>query len=108
MRKVSLSLVLGLVISVFAFGGEKASVKGWLADSNCGGDPAKAMSAGHNWKTTVWRTDPTRPMGSWKVAWKNVQRIAGIKCRFHDLRHSAFTRLLEAGVSFPVVAEILG
>ena len=47
MRKVSLALVLGLVISVFAFGGEKASVKGWLADSNCGGDPAKAMSAGH-------------------------------------------------------------
>ena len=63
---------------------------------------------GANWKTTVWRTDPTRPMGSWKVAWKNVQRIAGIKCRFHDLRHSAVTRLLEAGVSFPVVAEILG
>ena len=59
-------------------------------------------------ETMVLGTDPTRPMGSWKVAWKNVQRTAGIKCRFHDLRHSAVTRLLEAGASFPLVAEILG
>ena len=56
----------------------------------------------------ILRADPTRPMGSWKVAWKNIQRTAGIKCRFHDLRHSAVTRLLEAGASFPLVAEILG
>jgi integrase len=31
-----------------------------------------------------------------------------VKCRFHDLRHSAVTRLLEAGVSFPIVASLLG
>ena len=61
-----------------------------------------------NGETTVWRTDPTRPVGSWKVAWKNIQRRAGIKCRFHDLRHSAVTRLLEAEASFPLVAEIMG
>ena len=41
MRKVSLALVLGLVISVFACGGEKASVKGWLADSNAAATPPK-------------------------------------------------------------------
>jgi hypothetical protein len=30
------------------------------------------------------------------------------KCRFHDLRHSAVTRLLEAGIPYPVVANIMG
>jgi hypothetical protein len=29
-------------------------------------------------------------------------------CRFHDLRHTACTRLLERGASFPVVAAIMG
>ena len=31
-----------------------------------------------------------------------------LKCRFHDLRHSAVTRLLEGGVPYPVVASIMG
>jgi integrase len=31
-----------------------------------------------------------------------------LKCRFHDLRHSAVTRLLDAGVPYPVVASIVG
>jgi len=33
---------------------------------------------------------------------------ASLKCRFHDLRHSAVTRLLEAGIPYPVVASIMG
>jgi integrase len=31
-----------------------------------------------------------------------------LKCRFHDLRHTAVTRLLEGGISYPVVASIMG
>jgi integrase len=31
-----------------------------------------------------------------------------LKCRFHDLRHSAVTRLLEAGIPYPVVASMMG
>ena len=31
-----------------------------------------------------------------------------MSCRFHDLRHSACTRLLEGGVSFPIVASLMG
>jgi integrase len=31
-----------------------------------------------------------------------------LTCRFHDLRHSAVTRLLEAGIPYPVVASIMG
>jgi integrase len=28
--------------------------------------------------------------------------------RFHDLRHTAVTRLLEAGIPYPVVASMMG
>jgi integrase len=56
----------------------------------------------------VYGTDPTQPIGSWKEAWEAAKERAGVECRFHDLRHTGCTRLLEAGVSHPVVAEIMG
>ena len=31
-----------------------------------------------------------------------------MKVRWHDIRHTACTRLLEAGVSLPIIARILG
>ena len=31
-----------------------------------------------------------------------------LNCGFHDLRHSAVTRLLEAGIPYPVVASMMG
>ena len=43
-----------------------------------------------------------------KTAWKGAKEQSGVKCRFHDLRHTACTRLLERGASFPVVAAIMG
>jgi len=48
------------------------------------------------------------------TAWETARAHAGskdhsaAKVRSHDLRHTACTRLLEAGVSFPVVAQIMG
>ena len=36
------------------------------------------------------------------------QKPESLKCRFHDLRHTAVTRLLEAGIPYPVVAAIMG
>jgi len=59
-------------------------------------------------KPGTYDVDPTQPIGSWKTAWKNARKAAQVACRFHDLRHSAVTRLLEAGVSFPIVASLLG
>jgi integrase len=56
----------------------------------------------------VYGTDATQPIGSWKKAWESAKERAGVECRFHDLRHTGCTRLLEAGVSHPVVAEIMG
>jgi integrase len=39
---------------------------------------------------------------------KNPSKPEALKCRFHDLRHTAVTRLLEAGVPYPVVASMMG
>ena len=36
------------------------------------------------------------------------QKAEALKCRFHDLRHTAVTRLLEAGIPYPVVASMMG
>jgi integrase len=53
-------------------------------------------------------TGPTRPVGDWKEGWEAAKKRAGVKCRFHDLRHTGCTRMLEAGVPFSVLADIMG
>ena len=53
-------------------------------------------------------TDPTKPIGRWKEAWETTKKAAGVSCRFHDLRHTGCTRMLEGGVPFSVVASIMG
>jgi len=59
-------------------------------------------------RTCVHSTDPTKPIGRWKEAWEAAKTRAGVQCRFHDLRHTGCTRMLEAGVPFSVVATIMG
>lgn len=56
----------------------------------------------------VFDTDPTEPISTWKTASTTAREIAGVQCRFHDLRHTVVTRLLEAGQPFAVVADIMG
>jgi integrase len=56
----------------------------------------------------VYDVDITKPISTWKEAWEHAKIRAGVSCRFHDLRHTGCTRLLDAGVSHPVVAEIMG
>jgi integrase len=56
----------------------------------------------------VYAIEVTRPIGTFKYAWKDARKRAGVQCRFHDLRHTGCTRLLDAGVPHPVVAEIMG
>ena len=43
-----------------------------------------------------------------KEAWESAKIRAGVSCRFHDLRHTGCTRMLEGGVPFSVVATIMG
>lgn len=59
-------------------------------------------------RTCVHGTDSTRPIGRWKEAWEAAKIRSGVQCRFHDLRHTGCTRMLEAGVPFSVVATIMG
>ena len=56
----------------------------------------------------VTDTDPTRPIGTWKEGWEHAKERAGVTCRFHDLRHTCATRMLEGGVPFAVVASLMG
>ena len=68
----------------------------------------------------AYATEPTQPTGDWKEAWEHAKRRAGaalnpgaknpkpLVCRFHDLRHTGCTRMLEKGVPFSVAAVIMG
>jgi len=52
--------------------------------------------------------DPDIPIGEIKSAWEAAKAKADVSCRFHDLRHTACTRMLERGASLPIVASIMG
>lgn len=64
--------------------------------------------AGDDGKPHVYSVDPAKSIGTLKVAWESAKKKSGVACRFHDLRHSACTRLVEAGVPLPVIASLLG
>ena len=53
-------------------------------------------------------TAPTRRRPSDRGRWRGPRKVAGVQCRFHDLRHTCITRLLERGVPLPVVASLMG
>jgi len=58
--------------------------------------------------SVAYDINPRKPLGDWKEGWEAAKKRAGVTCRFHDLRHTGCTRMLEAGVLFSVVSEIMG
>jgi integrase len=53
-------------------------------------------------------TDPNRPRNIWQ-AWGVARKVAKLPdFRFHDLRHTAATEMLRAGVDSRIVATVLG
>jgi len=54
------------------------------------------------------RYDSTRRMVSIRKAWEVVRDAAGVSIRIHDLRHSACTKMAEAGVSEFGMMAIMG
>ena len=51
--------------------------------------------------------DPTRPVKSWRSAWRTLTKKAGLPgFRFHDLRHCAITQPAENGTSDSTVMAI--
>ncbi len=68
----------------------------------------KYGAAGDKFTPCAYATDSTKPIGDWKEAWEAARERAGLSCRFHDLRHTACTRMLESGTPLSVVATIMG
>lgn len=64
--------------------------------------------AGNDETPHAHSSDPSKPIGSLKESWESAKTRSGVRCRFHDLRHSACTRLVESGVPLPVIASLLG
>jgi integrase len=65
-------------------------------------------AGGDKFEPTVYDVDPKKPINSWKEAWESVKEETEVAVRFHDLRHTCVTRMLEAGAPLSVVASILG
>ena len=52
--------------------------------------------------------NPERPMESIKTAWATLRTASGVNCRIHDLRHTAATKMAEAGVPESTMLAIMG
>jgi integrase len=73
-----------------------------------GGVSHKFGKEGKHVRGKVDDTDVTKPIGSIKTGWKEAQKRASVPCRIHDLRHTATTRMLEAGIPIHQIGEIQG
>jgi integrase len=52
--------------------------------------------------------DPTRPTTTLKTAWDSIRKDSGVSCRLHDLRHTAITKLAEAGTPESTMLSLVG
>ena len=82
-------------------------------------------AAGNQFCAKAYDVDPSNPIGSIKEAWEAAKLRAGrilkaipegtkseevrpLVCRFHDLRHTAVSPMLNAGIPIAKVAKIVG
>lgn len=64
----------------------------------------------------AYDVDPTRSLGDLKEAWEAAKRrtadpekeLVAVTCRWHDLRHTFCTRVLERGTTLAVLADLMG
>ena len=52
--------------------------------------------------------DPTRPIGPWKFSWDTARTEAKVECRWHNLRHTAISRMAETQASDASAQTISG
>jgi integrase len=57
---------------------------------------------------TAERIDASRPIKSWRTAWRAALTRAGLSIRFHDLRHTRITKLAESQASEQTIMAIAG
>jgi len=83
-------------------------------------------AAGDQFCAKGYDVDPSKPIGSIKEAWEaakvragrilkgvsegteSEEKVPALVCRFHDLRHTAVSRMLNAGIPIAKVAKIAG
>ncbi|MGD0499737.1 MAG: site-specific integrase [Bryobacteraceae bacterium] len=53
-------------------------------------------------------TDPTRPTTTLKTVWGSIRKEAKVSCRLHDLRHTAATKMAEAGTPESTMLALMG
>lgn len=53
-------------------------------------------------------SDPTKPITDVSGAWAALRKRAGVRCRLHDLRHTAATKMAEAGVPESTMLALMG
>jgi integrase len=59
-------------------------------------------------KPNAAKIDPSRPIKSWRTAWRRALKDAGLSIRFHDLRHTCITKLAEGQASEQTLMAIAG
>lgn len=72
----------------------------------CGGTEAKRYL--FPFRVVRGRYDSTRRMLTIRKAWEAVRDAAGVSIRIHDLRHSACTKMAEAGITEFGMMSIMG
>jgi integrase len=53
-------------------------------------------------------SDPTKPVTDISSAWDSLRTSAKVQCRLHDLRHTAATKMAEAGVPESTMLALIG
>ncbi len=56
----------------------------------------------------VYEFHPETPIAGWKSSWTTCRKVAGVRCRWHDMRHTFVSRLGEMGVAQVTVMSIAG
>lgn len=59
-------------------------------------------------KVAAYETFPEKPIGSWKTAWRSAKKVAGVASRWHDMRHTAVSRVAAGGATDGTLQEIFG
>ena len=78
--------------------------------------PTEVYQQAKGGEMVVVSSDPTKPVTSVQRSWETAKEEAGLllgldhplACRFHDLRHTAITHMIENDVPLPVIAQLVG
>jgi integrase len=56
----------------------------------------------------AYKIDPTKPIGSWRTAWRTAKKAAKVKYRWHDLRHTFVSRIAAGGATNATINAVAG